>query len=537
MQIRKGEQNSGWKNAPFLRLLLPLIIGIGIEKYFPLQSVFLIPVFCLSVLLIVMCNTLSCQGFFEMDWIAGMAIQLAIFSFGRMVMHFHQDIPVEQSSCFSKKPANCLLLRLLSDPVPKQNSWKVVARVSWLCKNQCCYFENEQILVYFNKKLDARQVSSGSLILFRKELQPIRNEKTTDFDYKGFCRLRHIYGQVFLNKDEFVQVGHEQEKTIISSLDSFRRKLLIILKKQIPRESENGFLEALLFGYTVDLDPGLLKSYADTGVIHIIAISGLHLALICQLLQMAIQTLGRRKSGQWLKFIVVVTCLWAYSLFSGASPSAIRAAAMFSLVLFARNILREAVLFNTLAASAFILLCFDPAWLWDTGFQLSYAAVLGLRLFAIPLQALIPVQNKILKVIWKAASVSIAAQVLTTPVSIFYFHRFPVYFLVANLVAVPLSSGILLGGIGLCICYRIQPVADFLGWMLGAWIQVLNGIIRYISKLPGSVISQLTLTIPQLIVMYIIIFCFHRFLSRKQKPWFLAGLSAIVLFQFIRLIG
>ena len=466
---------------------------------------------------------------------AGVAIQFAIFSFGRLVSHVHQDIQIEQSSCYSKNRSNLLLLRIVSNPLPRQKSWKAVAKITCLISNEGVYVEDEKILIYFNKKLDDHQVSAGSLILLRKKLQPIENIKSLDFDYKNYCSLRHIYSQVFLKTNEFATIGYDQENPFFSKLDSTRQKLMVILKKYIPGKPESGFLEALLYGFTEDLDPELLKSYADTGVIHIIAISGLHLAMICQLLQRVLMGPGGRKLVRWIKFFVLVGSLWAYSLFSGSSPSVIRAAAMFSIVLFSRNIFRETVLYNTLAASAFVLLCFDPNWLWDTGFQLSYAAVMGLRLFAAPLQVLIPVQNKILGAIWKAASVSIAAQVLTTPLSIFYFHRFPAYFLVANLLAVPISSAILLGGILLCIFYWIHPLAQFLGWMLNLEIQGLNAVILYISKLPGSVIRPLALTLPQVICLYFIIYSFYRFLFQRKKLWLLVSLVAIASFQFARL--
>ena len=239
-------------------------------------------------------------------------------------------------------------------------------------------------------------------------------------------------------------------------LGKLRKKILGIIKKQIPSGSENSLLEALMVGYTDDLDPGLLKSYADSGVIHIIAISGLHLALIFHILQLVLKRTGQKKTGRWIKLAGILLVLWGYSFLSGSSPSVIRSAMMFSLVLFGRNIFREAVLYNILCASAFLLICFDPNWIWDTGFQLSYAAVLSLRLFSKPVKDLIPLQNKFLAALWDAGSVSIAAQILTTPVSIFYFHRFPSYFLIANLLAVPLSSAILVGGILLnlfCLVY------------------------------------------------------------------------------------
>jgi competence protein ComEC len=240
--------------------------------------------------------------------------------------------------------------------------------------------------------------------------------------------------------------------------------------------------------------------------------------------------LGRNPIAICVNFILMVSFLWLYGLFSGASPSVIRAAAMFSLVLFARNILREASLFNTLASSAFLLLCFDPFWLWDVGFQLSYASLIAWY-FRRSSAKSITIHNKILHSIWNAISVSLAAQVFTTPLSIFYFHQFPVYFLFANLLAVPLSSGILVGGILLCIFYPFRPFADFLGWLLEIGVQALNGIILYFSKLPEAVIGGLVLNLPQLITMYFIIFCFYRYLRDKQGAWLIAGLVRYVIFQ------
>jgi competence protein ComEC len=524
------------KPAPFLRLLLPLIVGILLENYFPIQAGFGIAAFFLSFLLIMICHAISFPKKFGMGWITGLAIQIAFLSFGRMLMVVHQDKQIEDTACFVKNQPNCLLLRLLSDPAPKQKSYKCLASVSWLIKNQMCYVEQEKILLWFNKKPETPRLSAGSLIIVSKQLQPIENIKSSGFDYKRYCRLKHIYAQVFLRESEFTVLHEESEKSMYAPLDSLRKKLLIIIKTRIPGKSEYSLLEALLVGFTEDLEPGLLKSYADTGVIHIIAISGLHLALICHILQLVLERVGQKKSARWIKLILIITCLWGYSLLSGASPSVIRAALMFSLVLFARNILRETALYNTLAASAFLLLCFDPYWIWDTGFQLSYAAVLGLGLFSKPVRELLPLQNKFLAAIWNAASVSIAAQALTTPISLYYFHRFPSYFLIANLLAVPVSSLILIGGILLCLFAPILPLAQFLGWMLDLLIRFLNGYINYVSRLPGAVVGQFTINIPQLILIYFILFCFYQFLNRKEKTWLLTGLAAICIFQFINLI-
>jgi competence protein ComEC len=517
---RTGEtsQNTICKQAPFLKLLIPLVAGILLQYNLPVRPGFTIMVFCLSFVLFIFYNCVPGPSFFfGLEWMHGLLIQIIFISFGRLLMFVHQDKQIEISSGIHKTQSNYLVLQILNDPVRKQKSFKCLGQIRWLINQQNCFKENEKILVYFNKKSRQPTVSAGALIILRKELQPIENIKSSEFDYKKYCRLKHIYAQIFLNDDEFLQIRQENKQSFLPTLDSLRKKILAIIKDQVPGKSEDGLLEALLVGFTEDLDPAIVKSYADTGVIHIIAISGLHLALICHILQFMLKRAGRKKSGRWIKLVVITSFLWFYSLLSGASPSVTRSAAMFTLILFGRNILRETSLFNILSASAFLLLSFDPFWILDTGFQLSYAAVLGLGLFSKPLRDMIPLRNKSLDAIWNAASVSIAAQILTTPISIYYFHRFPVYFLVANLLAVPLSSLILTGGILLCMLAPADPLASSTGLALGLLIRFLNGFIQYVSSLPGAVLGPLSLNIPRLILIYLVIFCFYHFMKSKEK--------------------
>ena len=524
-----------WKQAPFLRLLLPLIAGILLQYFFPLKPVFLFPGFFSCIAVICLSNFFLILKIPRLQWTLGVVIQFAFFSFGRIIIFTHADKPVVSPDGYVKNQPKLLLLKVLGEPVKKSHLYKCIATVSWLVAGGSCFREDEKVIVYFKNKESALKISGDSWIITRKGLDPIENSKSSDFDYKKYCNLKHMYAQVFLQENEFALLSHEVKNSGFSILNKFRRKMLIIIKNEIPSRSENSLLEALMVGFTDDLDPELLKSYADTGVIHIIAISGLHLALICHILQLGLRNLGQKTSGRWAKLIIIITCLWVYSFLSGASPSVVRAAVMFSLVFFARNILRETILYNSLAASAFLLLSFDPFWIWDTGFQLSYAAVLSLRLFSKPVNSLIVVRNKILVSVWNAASVSIAAQLLTTPVSIYYFHRFPSYFLLANIPAVPLSSAILVGGILLCVCSSITPLTHELGRFIGFLIQILNGYITHISKLPGAVVGHLVISLPQLILIYIIMFSFYRFLMSKQKIWLLTGLGEVCIFQVMRM--
>lgn len=471
-----------------------------------------------------------------MIWMSGLALQFVFFSFGRMLMYLHQDKPVKESACFEKNQSNLLVIELLNDPVQKKSSHKCIAKVCGLLKNNTGYYEEEKILLYFKDNSGSEKLSEGSRIITDKPLLSIENFPSFHFDYKKYCSLKHIHSQLILNDHDFFILPNENPNPYSNPLPALRNKIVLIIKKYVPDKSENGLLEALLVGFTDDLDPLLLKSYAASGVVHIIAISGLHLALICQILQLILRKTGNKKSGSWIKLCVILFCLWAYGILSGASPSVIRADAMFTLALFAKNIGRQNTLFNALAASAFLLICFDPFWIFDTGFQLSYAAVLSLGLFSVPIRGMVSLKNKMLAATWDAVSVSMAAQILTTPISIYYFHQFPTYFLIANLLAVPLSSMILVGGIFLCVCSPVQPAGQWMGSLVGFLVRLLNGFISQVSHLPGAVIGNIECNLTGLILLYFIFFCFFRYLISKQKGWLFTGLGGVTLFQFIRLI-
>jgi competence protein ComEC len=534
--MSKQKEKILWKQAPFLRLLIPLVMGILTENYFPVRIFFLWTVFALTIILLAFCNRHSLKKSFNYILIAGISIQLAFFSLGRILESCHRDIQVDQIPGSEK--SEFLIVQLLNDPVQKNKSKKCIGRILLTCKRHICFKENEKILLFFKTKINPQNISAGTVIVIKKDLRPIENFKSfPDFNYVRYCELRHIYGQVFLNQNQFAIIGFEYKNSFLLFGEELRTRLLDIIKTRITSRSEKSFLEALMLGFTEDLDPALLKSYADSGVIHIIAISGLHLALIFQILQQMLRAFPEKKKTRWIKLFLILTVLWGYSFLSGASPSVVRSALMFSFVLCSKNIFREVSLFNTLAGSAFLLLCFDPGWIWDIGFQLSYAAVLSLRLFSKPIREIVFPRNKVLIYLWDAISISVAAQILTTPVSIFYFHRFPCYFLIANLLAVPLSSLILIGGILLFFFSFNGPVAQFLGNLLGMLIRLLNDYIVYVSRLPGAVWRELYPSISEMIVTYVILFCLYWLLKNKTTNWLIACLTAICLFECLRLIS
>ncbi|MBL7735890.1 MAG: ComEC/Rec2 family competence protein, partial [Chitinophagaceae bacterium] len=293
----------------------------------------------------------------------------------------------------------------------------------------------------------------GNIISFNKPLQPIKNFMPPgpgSFDYRRYCAFAGIHFQVFLRPGEFTVLPETHSSPLQALLIYTREKIIRIIQKYIPGKKEQGLAEALLIGYKDDLDKSLLQSYSNTGVVHVIAISGLHLGLIYALLKAICLPIARLKKGRWIEPLVVLSGLWLFSLLAGGAPSVLRSAVMFSFIVLGKSISREASIYNNLAASAFALLCYHPYWLWDVGFQLSYAALTGIVMFMKPVYRLLVFKNKMADAAWKLNAVTIAAQWLTLPLILFYFRQFPNLFLLTNFIAVPLSSIILIGELLLC---------------------------------------------------------------------------------------
>ena len=357
----------------------------------------------------------------------------------------------------------------------------------------------------------------GNIISFNKPLQPIKNFMPPgpgSFDYRRYCAFAGIHFQVFLRPGEFTVLPETHSSPLQALLIHTREKIISIIQKYIPGKKEQGLAEALLIGYKDDLDKSVLQSYSNTGVVHVIAISGLHLGLIYALLKAICLPIARLKKGRWIEPLVVLSGLWLFSLLAGGAPSVLRSAVMFSFIVLGKSISREASIYNNLAASAFALLCYHPYWLWDVGFQLSYAALTGIVIFMKPVYRLLVFKNKMADAAWKLNAVTIAAQWLTLPLILFYFRQFPNLFLLTNFIAVPLSSIILIGELLLCAVSWLDPVATATGWALHWMIWLMNASIERLEKIPFSTWNDLSISLPQTILLYAIIFYGSNLLSK-----------------------
>lgn len=536
-----------WKKAPFVRFLLPLIAGIFLqwEFQFPVLIWWYVLSICVTGLIIFFFIPFLKR--FRLSLLSGIIIGILFLAIGALLV-WHKDIRHNKQWLGNFYKENQTLVATLDEPpVEKTKSVKADATVNALIDDGKKIPVKGKIIIYFKNDSSLQQLAYGSQIIFNRPLQEIKNSGNPGgFDYKRYSLFQDITYQVYLKPDEFSVLNEKnarpddpvgRENWLDKFLFSTREKVVGIIRKNIPGEKEQGLAEALLIGYKNDLDRTLVQSYTNTGVVHIIAISGMHLALVYWLLLRIFKPLKKRKNIKWLRPVLIIAGLWLFSLLAGAQASVLRSAVMFTCIVIGENLTKKTSIFNTLALSAFILLCYDPFWLWDVGFQLSYAAVLSIVIFMQPIYHLFYIRNKILDFIWKLNAVTIAAQILTVPLSMYHFHQFPNYFLLTNFVAVPLSSIIVLGEIFLCVVSFIPFIAIIAGKILTWLIWLMNSYIERIESLPFSLWDGLQISLPQTALLIIAVAGFSFWLMEKIKTGFKVGMIALLGFVLLRSIS
>ena len=538
-------QTSGFiflKKAPFIKLLLPLMAGIILQWHLQIALNTWMIIFLFSLLILLVLFLLPVFERFRYASVNGIIISVVFLSLGA-TLAWYKDIRHNKQWIGNFYKENDAVLVTLQEPLSeKTKSYKALAAVTAIGMNEKIIPVKGNIILYFQKDLPDGQAGSllpdlhyGSQIVFTKPLQTIKNSGNPgSFDYGRYCLFQDISYQAYLKPGDFTVLSKKNEHWFGKFIVRTREKVLAILRNNIKSEKELGLAEALLIGYKDDLDKPLVQSYSNTGVVHVIAISGLHLGLIYWLLVLLLKPVKRRKNLRWLNPLLIISSLWLFSLLAGAQPSVLRSAVMFTCIVLGENFSRRTTIYNTLAFSAFLLLCYNPYWLWDVGFQLSYAAVLSIVIFMQTIYNWFYIKNKILDFIWKLNAVTIAAQILTVPLSLYHFHQFPNFFLITNFIAVPLSSIIVLGEILLCAVSVFPAMAMLIGKILSGLIWLLNTFIERIDSLPFAIWDGIQITIPQTILLIITVTGISYWLMEKQKNGFITGLIALLAFSVLR---
>lgn len=428
-------------------------------------------------------------------------------------------------------------------PEEKARSWKIEGRVTSVYSGKWVA-RSANVTLYFSKEDFPQPFRYGEVMLIKGQPQePPAPSNPGEFDYREYLRLRNIYHQHFISGGGALKVDDAPPSLFMDLAYKGRRWAEETLKTYIEGPRQQAIASALVLGVTDGLDDELLNAYSATGSMHILAVSGLHISILYFILLWILSPLNKLPKGRWMIALISLATLWLYAFVTGLPPSVLRAVGMFSFLAIARPWAKSTNVYNTLAVSAFCLLIFDPFLVRSVGFQLSYLAVLGIVYIYPRILRLWEPDHWLTIEVWKLSAVSIAAQIATFPLGLLYFHQFPNYFLLSNLLVVPLSFVVLILGLILLGFSFLPMMAVILGFSLEWIIRFLNGIVFTLEGFPFSMIGDVYITPWQcalllaFIVAVLCLFEYRRFSYLVVAFVLMAAFGSLQWFHFFREVG
>ena len=348
------------------------------------------------------------------------------------------------------------------------------------------------------------------------------------FDFKRYSAIQRIHIQFFLKENDWRKLPSEKCFSIKRIAENIRTRFLQIYQRAGLSGQEYAVLSALVLGYEDEIDQKTIHAFSATGTLHVLSVSGMHVGIIFSALSGILFFMEKRKSLRHIRLFILIASLWFYALLTGLSPSVIRSAMMFSFILIGRSLNRSSSIYNSLALSAFsIFILFDPLLLFNTGLQLSFTAVWGIAFLYNGIYNLILFENRLADKIWRLIAVSIAAQAATFAISIFYFHQFPNYFILANLIIIPISTICIFAGIALLFLDPFSNVSLFAGKIIQTLIHWLNESATFIEHLPYAVWSSITISLFDLTILYLFLLVLVIGLEKKSIMYLYACLTLL----------
>ena len=389
-------------------------------------------------------------------------------------------------------------------------------------------------------KLLLYHLKSDQLVLQMSQKVGIYKEiKTTSqavnpyqFNYASYLEKQHIHYQVYCNSSTIITLGVTQNFNYY--LQQLRDKLQNSFSIHAFSSKQKSIVSALLLGQKSLMDKETVDNYSKAGVIHILAISGLHIGILYFFLAFISKPLEQFKQGKLLKLLFIVTFLWIFALVTGLPASVTRAVTLFTFISIGKHFGQQSNIYNAVAVSALILLVFNPNFIFDVGFQLSYVAVLSILLFQPFFEKFYFSKNKIAIYFVYIILISLVAQIGVLPLSLYYFNQMPLLFLLANIVVIPLASFVLIFGcITLLLNFVFQPLAILFGKLLTYAIDGMNYYIAFIANIENGIIENISFTTAFVFSMYLSIIAFVYWLYNLKWASFRNLVLTLVLFQVV----
>lgn len=511
-----------------LTICLTLGISIGYFTYISIKTVLLSTAFLLFTLLVIYLKARS--QFLKSTWFGILAFLLTItVGILTTTLHNQKNFSNHYTTCLTieNKDLNIITLKVREVLKPNHYYNKYIANV--------LYVEDQntsgKILLNVLKDSTLKCLKVDDVYKTKTNFQTLLAPlNPNQFDYKNYLNKHYVYHQLTTKKSHLLSTP-SKHITVFGMADNIRQHINNKIKAYNFSTDELAIFNALLLGQRQNINSTLSKSYANAGVIHILAVSGLHVGIILWILNFILKPLERFKYGTFIKAILLVCIMWSFAIIAGLSASVTRAVSMFSIVSIAMHLKRPTNIYNTLAISVFIILLFKPLFLFDVGFQLSYLAVIAIVAINPFLHTLWKPKFWITNKLWHTFTVSISAQLGIIPLSLFYFHQFPGLFFISNLVIIPVLGIILMFGVLVILLSVLNILPQFMADFYGCIISLMNHFVDAISKQESFLIENISFGFLYLLAFYCLIITFVQLLLKQNYIKLQLFLTAIIIVQ------
>lgn len=515
--------------VPFAVYILPLITGIVWALYLPAPSpTTLFLAFGIILVTFIALNIFySHLKIYQKRWTGGILIHALLLLSG-IILVAKNDVR-NKADYFAKHPADWLLVSISNEPVQKGDYLHFTAETELALRDPNRTVVSGPLILTVRADSLHHFAYGDQLLIPGKTAAIDPPFNPGEFNYKQYLAHQQIYYQEFLTAGQCRVIKTETGNPLIAASLKLRQQLVNKFKTGLHNPEAIAVASTLILGYKADLSQDVLNAYADTGTIHVLSVSGAHVAIIFVFLNFGLGFLNRYRYGRYFKTFISILMIWVYAMLTGFSPAVCRAAVMISMVITGNTFSRYINTLNILALSAFILLLYNPLLITDVGFQLSYLAVFGLVVFKPLISNWFEFKHRWANKVWYLISASIAAQLITFPLSGYYFHQFPVYFLISNLFIIIPSEIIMLVGIAYLLLPSIPLLSPLLAYALEQSIILMNKGLALIEHAPYSSFKQVWLSIPDCLLIFVAIMLFFGFVHNKKSVLLRLSLICVLL--------
>lgn len=495
------------KQNPFVRLLIGIIPGIY------LGSMLRLPDWCVATTWLTMMLCLLFDGLFiffkgsfyqnyRYRWVSGVALIFVVFLLGVNITQIRLTPWVTQQG-------NCHFRGVVNE-VMGHNGIRTRANITTTeIKSQSFFIDDALSGQFYLTENDSTVLQPGDVVEGYGRLEPfVKPVIPYQFDFGQYLNRKG------LSFNFWVSSFCVNSNKSLTSIEALRVRFSNIYGKVFQDAGALGVVKALVLGDRSDLTSDIRQNFVQAGAIHILAVSGLHVGILFWIVG---GMLFFMKRFRYLRLIVILSVLWSYAWLTGFSPSVLRSTIMFSVILIGKELGEKGSLYNSLALSAFFIFLIDPMSLYDAGFWLSHLAVLGMGLYYQSIFNWFKFKFVVWRWIWSMVAVSLAAQITTFPIIIWLFNGFPLYFLLANILIIPVSP-IILGGALLILALPVGSlVSNWVSYVVEILVIAMNWLADFVAHLPGAYWRNVSMSPFEVTMFFIALllltlyFALHRF--------------------------